>query len=174
MDGASFNRLLIQVLNLKDNNSQYQKSFGELVNEAIENKKWKQKDIVEHSNICRKTFTDINNGHIPKKSNVVLICVVLGLDLIETMLFMLQAGYIFNPIAIELDRIYMQYIDEPKSEREKRTLLLNFYEYIEKECFKTCKCADKDNVESQKEKCINCRYVKYCDTYKKYNNFILD
>ena len=145
-----------------------------MVNEAIENKKWKQKDIVEHSNICRKIFTNMNNGHIPKKSNVIIICIVLGLDLIETMLFMLQAGYVFNPISIELDHIYMQYIDKPKDSNEKKFPLLQFKEYIEKECFKSCKNTDKDNSQSQKEKCMSCKYLKYCEIYKKYNKLFTD
>ena len=43
---------------------------------------------------------------------------MLGLDLIETMLFLMSAGYILNPITNSIDRKYMIYIDEVRDEKE--------------------------------------------------------
>lgn len=75
-----------------------------------------KEEFKEYTRFDEKLLREIYQGHIPPKQTVLTISIMLGLDLIETMLFLMSAGYILNPITNSIDRKYMIYIDEVRDE----------------------------------------------------------
>lgn len=119
MNGASFDNFMIKVIEIKGKCPHYQKKFSELTEMGITKNNISKEEFKEYTRFDEKLLREIYQGHIPPKQTVLTISIMLGLDLIETMLFLMSAGYILNPITNSIDRKYMIYIDEVRDEKEE-------------------------------------------------------
>lgn len=76
-------------------NDNKQLNFNELLFSFIDNKNLKDSDVYRKINMDRKLFSKIrcNFDYIPKKANVVKLCLSLNLNLIDTKKLLNSAGY---------------------------------------------------------------------------------
>ena len=91
---------------------EYSYTFKELVEEVLQFKGWKQRDLEEATCFTHKTMNRCLNGETFNKQTLISICVALGIDLVLTMIFLMSRGILLNPITNEIDNKYMIFISK--------------------------------------------------------------
>lgn len=105
------NKILLE----QTGNCEKEKSFGDRLRELIDSRGMTDPEVYTKAQIHRQTFNKIINGTVkkPKKETVFVLCIVLELDLEESIDLLSRAGRTFDP-SCKFDAIIKEAIIKKK------------------------------------------------------------
>lgn len=103
-----------EVLNVISDQPRYQNSFDDLIREVLEYERLEMSDLEILTGFSRTTLYRYRYDDNSPKDKILMICILLGLDLVSTMIFLWSKGLTLNP-KLETDRKYMIFIHKTEN-----------------------------------------------------------
>lgn len=119
-----------EVLNVISDQPRYRNSFDELIREVLEYEHLQMVDLEILTGLSRATLYRYKYDDNSPKEKILRICIVLGLDLVSTIIFLWSKGLTLNP-KLETDLKYMIFIHKTEN-YDIDDRLCEFHKFLEK------------------------------------------